>query len=161
MNLVPVTLLFVVLIAAFKLVQSEPLSDELPGEQLSSLQTPVTTQSMVIEAKSTAPVTTGADGGEDEDVVWKDISNAISNLNELVGAEMFLELKRAQKGQMEVRLDKGFWDRVQYQTRVDLKTDISDLWHLYATEYKNVDSSVVYFIDDTNGKVIDIFSKAK
>ncbi len=153
------SLLFVVLIAVFKLVQSEPLSDELrAGGQLSGLQTPVSPQAVVIEAKAAGPSSTQDEASED--VVWNDISNAISNLNELVGAEMFLELKRAQKGQMEVRLDKGFWDRVQYQTRVDLKTDISDLWHLYATEYNYVDSSVVYFIDDTNGKVIDIFSKA-
>lgn len=97
---------------------------------------------------------------KDQESVWADISNAIISLNGAVGVEMFLELSRAQKGQMEVRLDKSYWDRVQYQTRVSLKSDISDLWHLYAKEYNYAESSVVYFIDDQTGKVIDIFSKA-
>ena len=97
---------------------------------------------------------------KDQESVWADISNAIISLNAAVGAEMFLGLSRAQKGQMEVRLDKSYWDRVQYQTRVSLKSDISDLWHLYAKEYKYAESSVVYFIDDQTDKVIDIFSKA-
>ena len=61
---------------------------------------------------------------------------------------------------MEVLLDNSFWKRVRYQTRVDLKTDISNLWHLYVTEYGYAGSSVVYFIDESDNSVIDIFSRA-
>lgn len=110
--------------------------------------------------KDNASSTDGS-GSKNEESVWADISSAIISLNSAVGAEMFLELKRAQKGQMEVRLDKGYWDRVQYQTRVSLKSDISDLWHLYSKKYKFAESSVVYFIDHQTDKVIDIFSRAK
>ena len=110
--------------------------------------------------KDNASSTDGS-GSKNEESVWADISSAIISLNSAVGAEMFLELKRAQKGQMEVRLDKGYWDRVQYQTRVSLKSDISDLWHLYSKKYKFAESSVVYFIDHQTDKFIDIFSRAK
>lgn len=95
-----------------------------------------------------------------KEAVWRDINDAIYGLNELVGVEMFLNIQRIQKGQLEVSLAKSYWDRVQYQTRVDLKNDISELWHLYATEYNHSESSVVYFIDYESKKVIDIFSKA-
>ena len=167
LNLIPVTMLVFVLAAGHKLVQSEPLENgwennggkKNGGER--KLQTPATPQTVLIEAKSIDSGAVQAEPPADGEGVWTDINDAISNLNKLVGAEMFLEVKRAEKGQMEVRLDKGFWDRVQYKTRVELKTDISDLWHLYATQYNYVESSVVYFIDDTNGKVIDIFSKVK
>ena len=73
---------------------------------------------------------------------------------------MFLDVKRGEKGQMEVLLDNSFWKRVRYQTRVDLKTDISNLWHLYVKEYRQDETSVVYFINDADDKVIDIFSQA-
>ncbi len=152
LNSFPAALLVFVLVAGLRLVQSEPLTNGASA-------TPVAPQAMLVEAKSMPEKVDSGANGLDSERVWKDINSAISNLNDLVGAEMFLEVKRSQKGQMEVRLDKNFWDRVQYQTRVDLKTDISDLWHLYVTEYKHVDSSVVYFIDDNNGRVIDIFSK--
>ncbi len=92
--------------------------------------------------------------------VWREINDAITGLNDLVGAEMFIDIRRKQKGQMEIRLDNSLWKRVRYQTRVDIKTDISNLWNLYVKEYGYAGSSVVYFMDDSNGRVIDIFSKA-
>lgn len=147
--------------------------------QATSLSTPVAPQAVVIEAKSLAPVdknnsaalnpvlATGvvpdlsADKSENKgEKVWLEINDAISSLNELVGTEMFLEVVRLQKGQMEVRVDGEVWKRVRYQTRVDLKTDISNLWHLYVSEYGNAGSSVVYFIDHSSDRVIDIFSRA-
>gem|GEM_PF-5786328 len=92
--------------------------------------------------------------------MWKEINDAIYGLNDVVGDDLFLDVKRKQKGQMEIRLDDGLWKRVRYQTRVDLKTDISNLWHLYVVEYGYAGSSVVYFVDDGDDRVIDIFSKA-
>jgi len=160
----PVTLLVIVLVASFRMVQSETVDS---GDQPGALATPVATQSVVIEAKSTAgvqglPSPPATDELPDEKhKVWQEINDAISGLNDLVGAEMFLDVSRLQKGQMEVRLDDELWSRVRYQTRVDLKTDISNLWHLYVTEYGHAGNSVVYFIDDGNGRVIDIFSRAK
>ena len=110
---------------------------------------PVATQSVLIEAKAVSPVdslpeasqetvqespqvqpqsfSAASDGTENKkNEVWLEIDDAISGLNELVGAEMFLDVKRGEKGQMEVLLDNSFWKRVRYQTRVDLKTDISN-----------------------------------
>lgn len=164
LGLTPVTLLVIVLVASFRMVQSDTVDS---GDQSAPLPTPVAPQSVVIEAKSVAgsqglpspPVGDGSE--EDKNKVWLEINDAISGLNELVGAEMFLDVSRLQKGQMEVRLDDALWNRVRYQTRVDLKTDISNLWHLYVTEYGHAGSSVVYFINDSNGRVIDIFSRAE
>jgi len=104
----------------------------------------------------------GAESGESgkKEQVWKEINDAIYGLNDVVGDDLFLDVKRIQKGQMEIRLDDGLWKRVRYQTRVDLKTDISNLWHLYVVEYGYAGSSVVYFVDDGDDRVIDIFSKA-
>lgn len=180
-NVAPVTLLAVVLVASFRMVQSDP-SD---GSASANSTPTVTTQAVVVEAKSPAvkpqssaarlsPPAAGShsqsesgqnagslkSGSEKTEQVWAEINDAISGLNDLVGAEMFLSVKRGQKGQMEIRLDDSIWKRVRYQTRVDLKTDISDLWHLYVTEYGYAGSSVVYFIDDNDGRVIDIFSRA-
>lgn len=159
----PVVILIGVLFAGLKIVQSDPAEKQK--------QPRVTPQAVVIEAKSdpidrsapeaTPPVqadSNQADSNKDE--VWTEINDAISGLNDLVGAEMFIDVKRTQKGQLEVLLDRQYWDRVNYVTRVDLKTDISNLWHLYVKEYSGFESSVVYFIDDSNGKVIDIFSRS-
>lgn len=74
---------------------------------------------------------------------------------------MFLGILRGQNGQLEINVDGGLWERVRYQTRVNLKSDISALWHLYVKDYAPAVRSVVYFKDDSNGKVIDIFSKAQ
>jgi len=191
----PVTLLVVVLVASFRMVLSETVTNE--GNEPSPV--PVANQSVVIEAKSaslttspeplppelpqesarqstpqTTPQTTqalpavqpqsfsaaGIAAANKKNEVWLEINDAISGLNELVGVEMFVDVKRGPKGQMEIMLDNTFWKRVRYQTRVDLKTDISNLWHLYVTEYGHASSSVVYFIDQTDGRVIDIFSRA-
>ena len=144
---------------------------------------PAATQSVLIEAKAVSPVDSlpeapqetvqeslqvqpqsfsAASGSAEnkKNEVWLEIDDAISGLNELVGVEMFLDVKRGEKGQMEVLLDNSFWKRVRYQTRVDLKTDISNLWHLYVTEYGYAGNSVVYFIDESDGSVIDIFSRS-
>lgn len=144
---------------------------------------PAATQSVLIEAKAVSPVdslpeasqetvqespqvqpqsfSAASDSTENKkNEVWLEIDDAISGLNELVGVEMFLDVKRGEKGQMEVLLDNSFWKRVRYQTRVDLKTDISNLWHLYVTEYGYAGNSVVYFIDESDGSVIDIFSRS-
>ncbi len=146
--------------------------------------TPVAPQAVVVEAKSsvatrTTPVPVASEETPIEDSVvqelgaapvivplkkeqvWGEINDAIYGLNELVGDELFLAVNRKEKGQMEVRLNDGLWKRVRYQTRVDLKTDISNLWHLYVKEYGHAGRSVVYFLDDSNDRVIDIFSKAK
>ena len=164
-----------VLFAGLKMVQSDPALKQSPP--------PVTTQAVVIEAKSdpidkappklvppiqvepnlvepnqAEPKPDQAEPKKDE--VWSEINDAISGLNDLVGVEMFTNVKRTQKGQLEVMLDRQYWDRVNYVTRVDLKTDISNLWHLYVKEYSAFESSVVYFIDVGTGKVIDIFSRS-
>ena len=181
----PLMLLVAVLIASFRMVQSE----NQVAEEAVTPATRVATNSVVIEAKSTSSVPAPVDrlgetaqaairvqpqsfsagnriAGRDtadenkRNEVWQEIDDAISGLNELVGVEMFLDVKRGSKGQMEVVLDNTFWKRVRYQTRVDLKTDISNLWHLYVTGYGYADGSVVYFIDETDGSVIDIFSRA-
>lgn len=151
----------------------------------SSTQSPdspvVTPQAVVVEAKSSVkdrPLSATSDdavieeGVVDElgvkpetvmsqkDQVWGEINDAIFGLNELIGDELFLVVDRKQKGQMEIRLDDSLWKRVRYQTRVDLKTDISNLWHLYVREYGYAGASVVYFLDNSDDRVIDIFSKA-
>ena len=73
---------------------------------------------------------------------------------------MFLDVRQGEESRLEVLLEKKYWDRVSYVTRVNLKSDISNLWHLYVKEYRQFDTSVVYFIDEANDKVIDIFSQA-
>ncbi len=98
---------------------------------------------------------------EDKEKVWLEINQAISSLNDMVGSEMFRELHRASDSRMEVRLDAGYWRRVMYQTRVDLKNDISNIWHLYVRQYNGYNESSVYFVDDITGKTIDIFSRAE
>jgi len=131
-------------------------------------QPPPVVQPQGVDAQATATDQNGSGSlnnqkatvAKSKEAVWRDINDAIYGLNELVGADMFLNIERIQKGQLEVSLAKKYWDRVQYQTRVDLKNDISDLWHLYAKEYNHSENSVVYFIDHDTNKVIDIFSKA-
>lgn len=93
--------------------------------------------------------------------VWTDISSAIISLNEVVGVKMVVDVNQIEEATMEVTLDKSYWDRVLYQTRADIKSDISRLWHLYVQEYREASSSVVYFIDHSTGRTIDIFSKAQ
>ncbi|OED38697.1 hypothetical protein AB833_18590 [Chromatiales bacterium (ex Bugula neritina AB1)] len=95
----------------------------------------------------------------DKEEVWAEISNAIASLNEMVGDKMFRGLRRTSENRMDVRLDTHYWRRVLYQTRVDLKNDISDIWHLYVLQYNNDNASSVFFIDDRTGKTIDIFTR--
>ena len=179
-------LLVAVLVGSFKMVHTTDSSRAIARSAASSLKgdasipTPVVPQAaVVIEAKSPPVVPRPAiadqsvigeiskvavnrseQAPETDEQVWAEINEAISGLNELVGAEMFLDVGRKQKGQMEIRLDSNLWNRVRYQTRVDLKTDISNLWHLYVKEYGYSGSSVVYFMDGSNDRVIDIFSRA-
>ena len=95
----------------------------------------------------------------DKEEVWIEISQAISGLNDMVGDKMFRDLRRTSDNRMEVRVDLSFWQRVRYETRVDLKNDISNIWHLYVRQYSEEDQSAVYFIDDQTNKTIDIFSQ--
>lgn len=95
----------------------------------------------------------------DGEQVWADISDAITGLNDMVGDNMFKDLVRRNATTMEVRVDLDYWQRVRYETRVDLKNDISNIWHLYVKEYNQDRQSAVYFIDDRSGKTIDIFTQ--
>jgi len=180
----PAMLLVIVIAASFRMVQSGPvLVNKVTTVPESETPDPAATQSVLIEAKAVSTVDSLPEASQEtvqeslqvqpqsfsatrdstenkKNEVWLEIDDAISGLNELVGAEMFLDVKRGEKGQMEVLLDNSFWKRVRYQTRVDLKTDISNLWHLYVTEYGYAGNSVVYFIDESDGSVIDIFSRA-
>lgn len=178
LRLGPITLLVVVLAASFRMVQSGTLREDTNNlsapatpsvvvasksaaraEDLSKLPDGTQQSPPQVQPQSLGKGRTGLESKKED--VWLEINDAISGLNELVGAEMFVDVKRGDKGQMEILLDNEYWKRVRYQTRVDLKTDISNLWHLYATEYDQAESSVVYFIDETDGRVIDIFSRAK
>lgn len=93
--------------------------------------------------------------------VWTEINLAIAHLNRQIGSSMFRDLKRLSASEMEVRLDSRYWDRVVYQTRVSLKKDISDIWHLFVIQYNNDNNSAVFFIDDETGKTIDIFTRSR
>lgn len=110
-------------------------------------------------ANDLSPVTTDDDNDQEE--IWVEISDAIESLNEVVGDRMFLDLRRKNQSEMEVRVDVGFWQRVRYQTRVDLKNDISNIWHLYVKQYYAGEFSSVRFVDDQTDKTIDIFTQAK
>lgn len=96
---------------------------------------------------------------KDKEKVWTDISDAITSLNDMVGDDMFRELVRKSTTTMEVRVDLDYWQRVRYETRVDLKNDISNIWHLYVRQYNEDNESAVFFIDDRSGKTIDIFTQ--
>lgn len=122
-------------------------------------------ESMLGDA-SALPVDHGAgtstsDPGSTAEEVWSEISEAISGLNDMVGDEMFRDLRRTDNNRMEVRVDLNYWQRVRYQTRVDLKNDISNIWHLYVLQYSDTPESSVFFIDDDTNKTIDIFSQAQ
>lgn len=97
----------------------------------------------------------------DKEQIWVEISDAIESLNDVVGDKMFLDLRRKNQSEMEVRLDAGFWQRVRYQTRVDLKNDISNIWHLYVKQYYDGGFSSVHFIDDKTDSTIDIFTQTR
>ncbi len=101
------------------------------------------------------------DNADDQEEIWVEISDAIESLNEVVGDKMFLDLRRKNASEMEVRVDAGFWQRVRYQTRVDLKNDISNIWHLYVKQYYEGEFSSVRFVDDTTDKTIDIFTQTR
>ena len=212
LSLAPFTLLVVVLLVGIRVVQFDSRKAEafkrdraaaraVASEQTNLISsasaaetaTPVTVQSVLIEAKSqptpnpidsallesaivpdpgklpeTQKASLKASESQKKDQsesrkeeVWVDISDTISSLNELVGAEMFRQIQRLPNGQLQVRLDRTYWERVMYLTRSDLKTDISNLWHLYVDQFDSSDTSSVYFLDDTTGKVIDIFSQAR
>ena len=120
----------------------------------------------VVQPDTTVPeadtaVAEGAEESQDKEEIWSEISDAIASLNEVVGDQMFLDLRRKDDNQMEVRVDLGFWQRVRYQTRVDLKKDISNIWHLYVKQYHGNEYSSVHFIDDSTDKTIDIFTQSK
>ena len=106
-------------------------------------------------------VTDSSDQVHDKEAIWSEISDAIASLNDVVGDEMFLDLQRKDGNQMEVRVDVGFWQRVRYQTRVDLKKDISNIWHLYVKQYNEGAYSAVHFVDGSTDKTIDIFTQSK
>jgi len=115
------------------------------------------------DASATAEAST-AEEQQDEphrEKVWGDISGAITSLNDMVGDDMFRQLTRKSSTAMEVRVDVDFWQRVRYETRVDLKNDISNIWHLYVRQYNEDNESAVFFIDDKTGKTIDIFTQRR
>ena len=128
------------------LVETEGNKD--PQEEIAAM----TGEPELAEAKS-------ENADRDKEEVWIEISQAISGLNDMVGDKMFRDLRRTSESQMEVRVDLRFWQRVRYETRVDLKNDISNIWHLYVQQYSEEDQSAVYFIDDQTNKTIDIFSQ--
>jgi len=174
-SLIPVTILLLVLTFGLRMVQSETMQSTAETDT-ALLATPVAPQSEVadsvlpdsvmIEAKldpETDIAPAPDDAGEsaaDKEAVWEQITDAMFGLNDIAGADLIVDVQRGEKGALEVALNKDDWDRVRYQTRADLKTDISNLWHLYVLEYGYVESSVVYFTD-VGGKVIDIFSKVR
>jgi hypothetical protein len=132
-----------------------------PADQVASESTD---QTDAIKADPIAGDTAVADSSDqvhDKEEIWSEISDAIASLNDVVGDEMFLDLRRKDGNQMEVRVDVGFWQRVRYQTRVDLKNDISNIWHLYVKQYHDGDFSAVHFVDDSTDKTIDIFTQSK
>jgi hypothetical protein len=92
--------------------------------------------------------------------IWTEITEAISGLNRLVGDELFRGLERKSASEMQVLVDPGYWSRVRYETRVELKTDISKIWHLYAVQYNATPASSVFFVDADSGKTIDIYTQA-
>ena len=172
LSVATLALLVISVFMFFRIAQS----DTSVTDSANALSTPVTTQSIAVTKNPAAPTErltipspvpaetpdTVSNSTEDKkEQIWLEIEDAISGLNNLVGVEMFVDVKRGDKGQMEVLLDNTFWKRVRYQTRVELKNDISNLWHLYVTEYGTAGSSVVYFINETDGRVIDIFSRAR
>jgi len=164
LTVAPPLALAAVLAVGLRIVQSDPI-DLSTQEPIVAPQS-VAAESVVIEAKSDPTAqpnveTVPSEGsGEDADKLWGEIDQAISGLNDLVGVEMFLDVRQGEESRLEVLLEKKYWDRVSYVTRVNLKSDISNLWHLYVKEYRQFDTSVVYFIDEANDKVIDIFSQA-
>ena len=162
----PAVALAVVLAAGLSFVQSDPVyfSTETTKTPIVTTQSvdPDSSKSVVIEAKADPEdkVNLKAEPSAEADELWGEIDDAISGLNDLVGVNMFLDVRQGEKARLEVILDKKYWDRVSYITRVNLKTDISNLWHLYVKEYRQDETSVVYFINDADDKVIDIFSQA-
>lgn len=130
---------------------------EILVEKSASSEAEVPPGDGIITDESTA----SSDDARDKEEVWAEISEAISGLNEMVGDEMFRDLRRLEDNRMEVRVDVNYWQRVRYQTRVDLKNDISNIWHLYVLQYAGEPSSSVYFIDDQTNKTIDIFSQVQ
>ena len=137
---------------------------------VSNTSEPLPANAELLTASSRKPPETPAltigsdDAAEDSDKpqkekVWSDISQAITSLNDMVGDDMFRELHRKSATTMEVRVDLDYWQRVRYETRVDLKNDISNIWHLYVRQYNDDNQSAVFFIDDRSGKTIDIFTQ--
>jgi hypothetical protein len=141
--------------------------DTVEGADTSALASQVIPAASRQPAKSaldtpTDDTQTAAESAEpqpDGESVWADISDAITGLNDMVGDNMFKDLVRRNATTMEVRVDLDYWQRVRYETRVDLKNDISNIWHLYVKEYNQDRQSAVYFIDDRSGKTIDIFTQ--
>ena len=116
------------------------------------------------DAATLAESTEVPGGGQDKpprEKVWSDINEAITGLNDMVGDNMFRRLVRKNSTSMEVRVDLEFWQRVRYETRVDLKNDISNIWHLYVRQYNENNESSVFFVDDITGKTIDIFTQRR
>lgn len=97
---------------------------------------------------------------ERKEQVWTEISDAISGLNKLVGDDLFKGLERQSGSEMRVMVNPDYWSRVRYETRVELKTDISKIWHLYAQQYNDSTASSVFFVDAESGKTIDIYTLA-
>jgi hypothetical protein len=148
-------------------VPGPAVPDTVEGADTSALASQVIPAASRQPAKSaldtpTDDTQTAAESAEpqpDGESVWADISDAITGLNDMVGDNMFKDLVRRNATTMEVRVDLDYWQRVRYETRVDLKNDISNIWHLYVKEYNQDRQSAVYFIDDRSGKTIDIFTQ--
>jgi len=145
-------------------------TSESTAAGLGSESDPIPANAELLTASSRKPPEASAlssDSGNAVDIedkpnkekVWSDISQAITSLNDMVGDEMFRELHRKSATTMEVRVDLEYWQRVRYETRVDLKNDISNIWHLYVRQYNDDNQSAVFFIDDRSGKTIDIFTQ--
>ena len=143
--------------------ESESLSaEQRKGDASPELITASSRKSVNSEDASTTSEESVDGNQQDEphrEKVWGDISEAITSLNDMVGDDMFKQLTRKNSTTMEVRVDLDYWQRVRYETRVDLKNDISNIWHLYVRQYNEDNESAVYFIDDTSGKTIDIFTQ--
>lgn len=140
---------------------SDQSSKNVDAERAMMAADPVTEPPAEAMDKQDSALAEKADEVHDKEEIWSEISDAIASLNDVVGDEMFLDLRRKESNQMEVRVDIGFWQRVRYQTRVDLKKDISNIWHLYVKQYYDGDYSAVHFIDDSTEKTIDIFTQSK
>ncbi len=170
-NLFAVVLLVTILFLAVETVSDaddslQPLVSESATKAETSpekplIEVPIENFSTSQESRATTEVQANAPVDEDrKEQIWSEITEAISGLNRLVGDELFRGMERKSASDMRVLVDPGYWSRVRYETRVELKTDISKIWHLYAVQYNATPASSVYFVDADSGKTIDIYTLA-